>query len=659
MRYRLFTILLLRALSAFADEGVRDSVQVQEVEISASRLSHFSVTDRVEQVDTLMIQRYVTQDLGALLQRTSLINIQSNGGVGALTTASLRGASSDHTLVTWNGIPVNSLTTGAADLSTINVSGFNSIQITYGAAGTLYGSGTMGGVIDLSNEPIWNKGMSLSARAELGSFSNYKGNLQLGASNDKLSYQGQVLYHEGKNDFTYTDVFDHGHPTETLTHNESSMVGTIHQLTWRAGHNLFDAGAWYQVKDKNIPGLMGVGLPVSHQTQKDSTLKVYAGWKRLFGNWRIEAKTAYSSDFLRYTDKLSADSESYKIYSEIAAKRSLSDFSTRWYVSQDMSIDLNGRYSYLKGITSNYANDIIEHEGRLNAAFKYSPQYGVFIAMIGKDWCVSESNEVKIPIYENDEIIDYTTVEHTLPNPPVMFSFSAKISVLPKWLAVRGKASTHFRRPTFNDRYWVPGGNLLLKPEKGYNFEIGAEVFEQKTSVGYFAFDMAFYRANNDESIAWKPTNGAIWQPINTGAVVSQGIDTELNHRLLIGNYSVNNKVLYGFNNSYDNSKQSDKYKEVLGYRPKHIFKMSSDIIAQKWNAGVMFYSRSKCYTWEGRVVDGYALFDVNAGYKIATSPLKLELMARVENVFDTSYQLVRAYPMPGRAYYLSVNINF
>ncbi|WP_430809939.1 MULTISPECIES: TonB-dependent receptor domain-containing protein [unclassified Carboxylicivirga] len=681
MRCQLLLWFFVWSLPLLADDEVRDSVKVQEVEITASRLKHFAVTDKVEQVDILAIQRYAAQDIGALLQKTSLINIQSNGGAGALTTASIRGAASNQTLVTWNGLPLNSLTTGASDLSTISAGGFNDVRLTYGAAGSLYGSGTMGGVIELSNQPRWQEGLKISVSNELGSYldhsyaremnssttskgdfkwlSSYKGNLRVQASNRTLSYAGQVFYQDAKNNFNYIDDFDHGQPTETSQHNRSEVFGTLHSLYWQAGKNLFDFGAWYQVKEKELPGLMGVGAPISHQTQKDSTLKLYVGWKRLIRNFRLEGKAAYIYDFIRYTDKDNADSESFKIFSEIAAKSWFADLSTRWYVNDNLSVDVNGRYSYLKAITANYASNIVEHEGRLNAAIKYSPEIGVFIATVGKDWCSSESDEVKQPIYENGEIAEYEIIENSLPNPPLMFSLSGKIIISPQWLAARGKVATHFRRPTFNDRYWKPGGNLSLKPEEGFNYEVGFEMFEQKTNWGSIGADLAFYRASNNESIAWKPSSNGLWMPINTNAIISQGFDVSASHRLQIGNHQVRNRIIYGYNDAYDNNSESAGYKETLGYRPKHTFKFISDFIASQWNVGAMLYSRSQCNTWEGREVEAYALVDVNTAYTIDRAVIDIGLMARVENIFDTSYQLVWAYPMPGRAYYLTVNFIF
>ncbi|GEM_PF-6994449 len=649
MRYRLLIVfMLVFSVSLLADEEVRDSVYVEEVEITASRLSHFSSTESTYMVDSLSISRYGTQDLGSLLQKVSLINVQSNGGAGALSTARIRGASSNQTLVTWNGLPVNSLTTGSADLSTISVGGFDDVKVTYGAVGTLYGSGTMGGAIELSNNPAWNKGFQIGINGGLGSFSNYHGSATIGYAGKSISLKSQVIYHDSKNDFSYTDIYDHGQPEETLTHNENKVIGTINNLHLKLGGNYFDVGLWYQVKDKNIPGLMGVGLPVSNQSQTDSTFKAFLGWKRLFNKVRVEAKGAYLSDYLLYTDGYT---------SEIESQRWLADFNIRWYLLNNLSVDFASRYSRLKGITGNYSSNIEEHEVRFNTAVKYTSSLGVIIATIGKDLNYSENDEVVVTEMREGVPVMVGTEKVNLPHPPVMVSLSGKISVIPDQVALRAKAATHYRRPTFNDRYWLGSGNLNLKPEEGYVLEFGADLLQQSTKFGNISGNVSFYRSENDESIAWKPS-GNIWRPANTGEVVTQGIDLVINQQIKKGDIVWDNRLVYGFNDAFDNDKSSENYKETLAYSPKHIIKVGTDIIYSGFNAGALLYSRSKSNTWEGYDVDGYALVDFNVGYQFNLNTHSICLKGQIENIFNTSYQLVRFYPMPGRAYNISISIN-
>ncbi|MBN2598473.1 MAG: TonB-dependent receptor [Marinifilaceae bacterium] len=611
-----------------------DTIQIESIDIVAPRLQHFSSTEKTVQIDSILIQRYDGKDLSSLLQKTSLVNISSNGAFGALATAGMRGASGTHTSVNWNGIPVNSLTTGSADLSLINAGSFDQVQVIYGAVGSLYGSGTLGGAIELSNKPDWKKKSEIGLSSEIGSFSNYKTKLFGKYSNKSISYSGQAFFQYGKNDFSYTDFHDFGLPTERLNNNENRAFGTIQDLHLKINEHYIDFGVWYQVKEKNIGGLMGIGAPTSYQKQRDSSFKAYVGWKKLIGKFRIEAKSAYLSDYLKYTDRGSATSTGYKIFSEIESRRWLNDVNLRYYFSDKWSVDINGKYNWLKGITNNYDGNIHENESRATLATKYTPLIGTFIFTYAKEW--------------NSEV-----------NPPEMYSFSSLIHLFPAIIDIRSKASTHYKRPTFNERYWNNSGNVDLKSENGWNYELGVVMLSQKALYGDITLDFNAYKARNDDLIAWQPGSGTLWKPINIGKTVIQGVDIEVTHFLKVKNNSLRTSLKYAYNDAYNNDKESDNYKKTLAYRPHHIVKFSSDYLFGKWEFGILGTVRSNTNTWEGDQVDGNMLIDLNGGYRFDTNFAKIKLTGRVENLLDESYEIVRFYPMPGRAYYLGLNVIF
>ncbi|MCZ4696378.1 TonB-dependent receptor plug domain-containing protein [Ancylomarina euxinus] len=611
-----------------------DTIHIKTVDILAPRLQHFSTTEKKMQIDSILIQRYGGGDLSSLLQKTSLVNISSNGSLGALSTVGMRGASATQTSVNWNGIPVNSLTTGSADLSLINAGSFDNVQVVYGATASLYGSGTLGGAIELSNTPDWKNKSSVGLMTEMGSFSNYKTKLHGKYSNRWISYSGQAFFQYGKNDFTYTDKYDFGSPSERLNHNQNRALGTIQNLHLNINENYIDLGVWYQVKEKNIAGLMGIGKPVSFQKQRDSSFKAFVGWKKLMGKFRLEAKSAYLSDYLKYTDRGSANNTGYKVFSEIESKRWLNDMNLRWYLSDQWSVDVNGKYNWLKGITNNYIKNITENESRLTIAAKYTPQIGTFIFTYGKEW--------------NSEV-----------NPPDMYSLSYLVHLVPNLIDVRGKASTHYRRPTFNERYWINAGNLKLKSEEGWNYELGLVMLSQNVLYGSLTIDLNLYRAQNDNLIVWKPVLGTVWSPVNIGKSLIQGVDVEATHLLDDINYSIRTSLKYAYNDAYDNDKEGEKYQETLGYRPHHLIKFSSDYFRGNWNLGILSTFRSETNTWEGDKVDENVLLDMSVGYRFNTRFANVRLTGRVENLLDKSYEIVRFYPMPGRAFHFGVNIIF
>ncbi len=632
-----FLLVLLGSFISLCSFGQKlgvDTIQIESIDIVAPRLNHFSTTEKKVLIDSTLIKRYSGKDLSGLLQKTSLVNISSNGAYGALATVGMRGASGTHTSVNWNGIPVNSLTTGSADVSLINAGSFDQVQVVYGAVGSLYGSGTLGGAIELFNHPDWKKKSSLGLMSEVGSYSNTKTKI-FGKYSDKwISYSGQAFFQYGKNDFSYTDFHDFGSPTERLNNNENRAFGTIQDLHLKIKENYIDLGVWYQVKEKNIAGLMGIGAPISFQKQRDSSFKAYVGWKKLIGKFRLEAKSAYLLDYLKYTDRGSATNTGYKIFSEIESKRWLNDVNLRYYFSDKWSVDVNGKYNWLKGITNNYQGNIHENESRLSLAAKYTPLIGTFIFTYGKEW--------------NSEV-----------NPPEMYSFSSLIHLIPNVIDIRGKASTHYRRPTFNERYWNNSGNINLNSENGWNYELGLVMLQQKALYGDITIDLNAYKALNDDLIAWQPESGTLWKPINIGKTVIQGVDLEMTHLMQVKRNSLRTSLKYAYNDAYDNEKKSDKYKKMLAYRPHHIVKFSFDYLFGKWDVGVLGTMRSNTNTWEGDQVDGNLLVDINGGYRFNTKFANIKLTGRVENLLDESYEIVRFYPMPGRAYYFGVNVIF
>lgn len=608
-----------------------DTIQINTVDILAPRLKHFSEVEKHQEIDSLTLVRYGSQDLATLLQKVSLVNMSSNGSLGALSTVGIRGASATHTSVNWNGIPVNSLTTGSADLSLISAGAFDNVEVVFGAPGSLYGSGTYGGAINLSNIPSWKKRSRLNFISEYGSFSNSKQSLVGAYSNKWISYSGQVFYRYGKNDFKYDDIYDHGFPREKLNHNENKDYGLIQDVHFNLNGHFIDLGVWYQVKNKNIAGLMGIGKPFSLQKQKDSSLKAFVGWKHLFNKFRVEAKFAYLSDNLKYTDKESVGG-AYKIYSKILTERLINEINVRWYASQQLSFDANLKYNYLEADVTAYGDSITEKDTKLGFVANYAPNFGKFVL----SWTKDKSSEV---------------------DPPSMFALSSLVHISPNLLDFRFKVGSHYRRPTFNERYWIPGGNLNLKSEEGWNYEMGLIMLKRKVANGLMGIDLNYYRADNTNTISWQP-DGSYWSPRNTGKVLSQGFELEANYnKEILQVYQLILTTKYAYNDTYYNNKTASNYKKELAYRPHHIVKMGSDLIHEKWTVGLLASHRSDTKTNDGDKLDGNVLVDINGTYKLKLAGTDVSFNGRVENIFNKSYELVKFYPMPGRAFYLGLNI--
>ncbi|HYJ34102.1 MAG TPA: TonB-dependent receptor [Candidatus Binatia bacterium] len=101
------------------------------------------------------------------LRAVPAVDVQRSGSTGKLTDVRLRGADPRHTLVLFDGIPLNGPWAGTFDFADLPGAGWGQIEVMGGPASSLYGTGAVGGVIQFLSP--WDPGPTrLRAGAEVG-----------------------------------------------------------------------------------------------------------------------------------------------------------------------------------------------------------------------------------------------------------------------------------------------------------------------------------------------------------------------------------------------------------------------------------------------------------------------------------------------------------
>ena len=90
-----------------------------------------------------------TKQVAELVSTSPGVAVSSYGGLGQLSTVSIRGSTGDGVLVLLDGIPLNSAFGGGVDLSTIPRHWIDRLEVIRGAEGAHYGAGSMGGVVNV------------------------------------------------------------------------------------------------------------------------------------------------------------------------------------------------------------------------------------------------------------------------------------------------------------------------------------------------------------------------------------------------------------------------------------------------------------------------------------------------------------------------------
>lgn len=127
----------------------------------------------------------------------------AQGGYGAFSSVSLRGADLGQTVWLLGEIPLHGPDSGAFDMSLLPLPHLASLEVYRGGAPVWYGQGSIGGVIRVV--PRVGEGTSASAQAGLGSFGRYELRGHSSVLRRRVSLFSGVQVGHARNDYPYVD----------------------------------------------------------------------------------------------------------------------------------------------------------------------------------------------------------------------------------------------------------------------------------------------------------------------------------------------------------------------------------------------------------------------------------------------------------------------
>jgi iron complex outermembrane receptor protein len=244
--------------------------------------------------------------------------------------------------------------------------------------------------------------------------------------------------------------------------------------------------------------------------------------------------------------------------------------------------------------------------------------------------------------------------------------YSSGISIIPfKNITINANISENFRLPSFNDRYWVPGGNSELLPENSINYEAGIkyESFFKFLTASLIEFNIYDSYVNN--WIEWLQGEYGFWTACNARKVRAKGLGSsffldfkrEKKGCQLSGNYTYTSSVNLRerFAGDLSNGK-------MLMYLPRNKASLRFLLYYGAVSAGLSTdFSGERFINPENtRQLPPYKTLSTFIGLKIWDKRKSgVYLSFQIKNLTATEYQIIEFRPMPGRSYLLSIRFSY
>lgn len=606
-----------------------DSLALQSVTVTATRFEQFNTGSKKAGTDSVLTVSFRTQTLADLLASQSQVFIKSYGQ--GIATASFRGSSAEQTAVLWKGFNLQNPMFGQVDFSLIQGDLADKVEIQYGGNGALFGSGAVGGTVQLLSKARYDSQLHGSVGVQVGSFGHLR--TQAGVSYGGAKWFSTVKFFKlnVENDFTYTNTFLPDKPEVKQTNAAVEQQGVINENYIKLTPNQeLNVNFWYQNADRQVPPSMSV--PVTEANQQDKTFRTTAEWTLRQQHLTWMARTAYFDERVNYTNPvstlLSGDSRSRSVISEV-----------------ETTIPVHPKHSFHIGVNNTYTKAFADgYEGTFDRN-----RTALFVSDKTKDFI----RNITTTLSARQEWVPGTTI-------PVMPNFGIDWKVT-NWLNVFGNVSRSYRLPTFNELYWK-SVTTLVQPETGWGEELNIKT---QTSVQHFfvSATAGVFNRNIQNWIVWLPSS-IDWAPQNIKAVWSRGaeFDGKVGYNLnkVTFSYHITANYVLSTNKESDVPNDQTVGKQLL-YVPRITHQHQLLAAFKTWHIGLLQnyvglrYTTTDNSTW----LDDYSLTTLVAGKQINIRKTALVVSAQWNNIFNTSYQAIADRPMPGQNFLINTTFKF
>ncbi len=656
------TILCLKTFQAYGAPYI-PSFTLSEDSIKTYTTSTIVISEKIENhlnkfnssysKKIMMSEKINSLSVGKILSTSSGIFLKAYGGEGSLQTISLRGAGAEYTNVLINGLIYNNSINGVFDFSKFSSEEIKEIIIKKGNDFDVISNNSFGGAIELI--PFEKSdSINTSLKFQIGSFGYQNINLKTAGLSYGTYYRINLSSKSVKNDYPYDFYNEKDIRKNSDVHQNSVNGAFINQFS------VFKipvvVNSFIDFKDKKM------GLP----TFVSSNRHINSGTKE------IEKNLFYStnSKFL-LSDRILINGiigfQSNKLH--IEDPLSYINLKTTHFELNDNKIDSKILFQYharpftiaggiATSLESSNKQEIKKDDQHLQDKFKRKSLTLNFVTDFEQN--VGSNLRFNFALFISNNAIVNDLVNHKTTYRFSNLRAGISIQSLPNHFITFANIGTGTRVPNFYE-YSISRltslSNNELEPEKILNYEFGL-----RFNPSFLSFEITYFAFDVYNKIIWRPQRVAFFSPRNAGRVKSSGVEVNLEELKISKFIKLNGN--YTFTKALKKSKQSEtdnSFNKQLPYIPLH--KFSTSIYIQSTSQLIEFtinYFGRRFITEDNDILfslDPVLISNLTFMSSFHLKQFRLTFNLLIQNLFNQQYLLIQSFPMPGREYRLTIQL--
>lgn len=638
------TTRVLRSVPVFAHPDTITALSdltasIPHFEISAAKIDEIGATD-----------------VGGALKIIPGVQMRDYGGIGGVKTISFRSLGAAHTTVVLDGNTIPNLRSGSINLSQFELFGLEKVSFSSGQV--LDELATASAFVQANTIALRSTLFTPPQKSQLGVYLNgtsinaYEGGLRYQRRLGKQFFIGtQVMTRWGNGQYNFIHPeWPEGEPSRRTNTQLNSW-----RNRWVVGYendkSRFILSAFLNRTNQELPGAAVLFNPSNDQRLETNNARFNGNYSFDKLKWSVRLNMSHHYRETRYFDPhflnlqgfVDAQYQQHTTKGGVMLSRSFRFPKEKLFIGADWIVgNLSG-------------NELITSPNRMTAVSVLGGT--TFLGPIKVEGNLTA--QFIVDQYAAGDDIGQNRFQKFSPFLAVVYKPFKKST-----LRLRSFYKHTFRMPTFNDLYYNFIGNTGLKPEEANMFNLGLTWAHARKNLRLELTADGYYNKVTDKIVAIPTKDLFNWSMQNIGAAEIHGVDLGLLLAIQFKRIGLHLNSSHSLNRSLDVTDPSAiTYQHQIPYTPFYTSTNGISLTYKTYKVSLNTLVTGFRYSLNENIYANYlpGFTDINAGLSKTINWKKSTFLidARVMNILNNNYQVIRSFPMPGRYFQLRLKYGF